>query len=63
MGYERLRVLTYHRTDVFVVTFQFGERRSLENVPLWHEEIKNRCPDAPIILLGLKSDLRQENSG
>ena len=47
-------------TDVFIVCFDVSRRASFENVRhKWYPEIKHFCPDAPSILLGMKSDLRE----
>ena len=35
-----------------------NNRTSLENVKRWKTEIRQVCPDTPIILIGTKSDLR-----
>ena len=46
-------------TDVFFVVFEITNPDSRENVKLkWVPEIKHHCPDVPIILVGLKADLR-----
>ena len=58
--YDRLRPLSYPMTDVFIVCFDVSWRPSFENVRhKWYPEIKHFCPDAPSILLGMKSDLRE----
>merc|ERR1712146_108955 len=59
--YDRLRPLSYPQTDVFLIAFSIISPSSFENVKSkWHPEIKHHCPDAPIILVGTKSDLRNE---
>ena len=46
-------------TDVFIVCFDVSRRASFENVRhKWYPEIKHYCPEAPSILVGMKSDLR-----
>ena len=58
--YDRLRPLSYPMTDVFIVCFDISRRPSFENVShRWYPEIKHFCPDVPIILVGMKSDLRE----
>jgi len=58
-GYDRLRPLSYPQTDVFILCFSLTSMASLENViTKWYPEIRTYCPEAPIILLGTKSDLR-----
>ncbi|XP_015174711.1 PREDICTED: ras-like GTP-binding protein RhoL [Polistes dominula] len=61
--YERLRPLSYPNTDCFLLCFSISARSSYENVASkWYPEIKHHCPHVPIILVGTKSDLRdQEN--
>ena len=63
-GYEEMRAFTYSQTDVFLVCFSIAEQRSLENVSsVWVPEIRQHLPEAPIILVGLKSDLRKDSFG
>ncbi|CAI9726337.1 ras-related C3 botulinum toxin substrate 2-like [Octopus vulgaris] len=58
--YDRLRPLSYPQTDVFLICFSVVSPSSHENVlTKWHPEIKHHCPDAPIILVGTKIDLRE----
>jgi len=57
--YKKMRPLSYPGTDIFVICFSLVGPTSLENVQsTWIPEIKEHCPDAPFILVGLKSDLR-----
>ena len=57
--YDRLRVLAYPSTDVFLICFSVASRTSFENVrEQWAPEIKHYCPRAPIVLVGTQSDLR-----
>jgi len=59
--YDRLRPLSYPDTDVFLVAFSLISRASFENVKQkWAPEIKHHCPGVPIILVGTKSDLRND---
>lgn len=59
--YERLRPLAYHKSHVILIGFSVDSPDSLENVRhKWIEEARERCPDVPIILVGLKTDLRQD---
>ena len=59
--YKRLRPLTYPETDVFVICFSLVSPSSFENIEnFWIPEIKQHCPDTPFILVGLKSDLRDD---
>lgn len=57
--YENLRPVSYPNTDAFLVCFSLISPNSLENVQRkWIPELKNYCPGIPYILIGLKSDLR-----
>ena len=57
--YDRLRVLAYPSTDVFLVCFSVASRSSFENVrDQWVPEIKHYCPRVPFLLVGTQSDLR-----
>ena len=59
--YKKLRPLSYPQTDVFLVCFSLVSPASLENIStLWLPEMKEHCRDAPFVLVGLKSDLRDE---
>ena len=59
--YDRLRPLSYPNTDVFLVCFSLVNRASLDNVRhRWVLEVRLHCPGANVILVGLKSDLRND---
>jgi len=59
--YDRLRPLSYPQTDVFLICFSVVSPSSFENVTSkWCPEIKHHCPDAPILLIGTKIDLRED---
>ncbi|KAI6243626.1 Protein CBR-MIG-2 [Aphelenchoides fujianensis] len=59
--YDRLRPLSYPQTDVFILAFSVNSAISLRNVQSkWLPEIRSYCPDAPIILVGTKTDLRDD---
>ncbi|KAK5967439.1 Rho GTP-binding protein RhoG [Trichostrongylus colubriformis] len=59
--YDRLRPLSYPQTDVFVLCFSIVSPVSFDNVATkWIPEIRQHCPDAPILLVGTKLDLRDE---
>ncbi|CAB3382373.1 ras-related C3 botulinum toxin substrate 1 [Cloeon dipterum] len=59
--YDRLRPLSYPQTDVFLICFSVVSPSSCDNVTAkWVPEIKHHCPDAPIILVGTKIDLRED---
>ncbi|MEQ2226520.1 Rho GTPase protein rac1 [Ilyodon furcidens] len=59
--YDRLRPLSYPQTDVFLVCFSVVSPASFENVRAkWSIELKHHCPNTPIILVGTKLDLRED---
>ncbi|OJK05255.1 hypothetical protein ASPACDRAFT_38825 [Aspergillus aculeatus ATCC 16872] len=71
--YERLRPLAYSKAHVILIGFSVDTPDSLENVKhkqngaltrattvQWIEEANERCPGVPIILVGLKKDLRED---
>lgn len=59
--YERLRPLAYSKAHVILIGFSIDMPDSLENVKnKWVKEALDRCPDVPIILVGLKKDLRED---
>ncbi|KAK7510855.1 P-loop containing nucleoside triphosphate hydrolase protein [Phyllosticta citriasiana] len=61
--YDRLRPLSYPETDLLFVCFAIDCPNSLENVmDKWYPEVLHFCPTTPIILLGLKSDLRHRKT-
>ena len=59
--YDRLRVLAYPSTDVFLVCFSVASSDSFENVrDKWIPEIKHHCPGARIVLVGTQCDTRHD---
>eukprot|EP01101_Sappina_pedata_P012973 TRINITY_DN92_c0_g2_i1.p2 TRINITY_DN92_c0_g2~~TRINITY_DN92_c0_g2_i1.p2 ORF type:complete len:196 (-),score=103.50 TRINITY_DN92_c0_g2_i1:99-686(-) len=59
--YDRLRPLSYPQTDVFLVGFSVISPASFENVRAkWVPEIQHHCPNAPVILVGTKLDMRED---
>ncbi|GAB7338649.1 hypothetical protein MBLNU457_5380t1 [Dothideomycetes sp. NU457] len=61
--YDRLRPLSYPETDLLFVCFAIDCPNSLENVmDKWYPEVLHFCPTTPIILVGLKSDLRNKRT-
>ena len=59
--YDRLRPLSYPQTDVFLVCYSVVQPSSFENVKdKWISEIRQHCPEVPMILIGMKIDLRDD---
>eukprot|EP00005_Dracoamoeba_jomungandri_P007929 CAMPEP_0174266242 /NCGR_PEP_ID=MMETSP0439-20130205/29504_1 /TAXON_ID=0 /ORGANISM="Stereomyxa ramosa, Strain Chinc5" /LENGTH=149 /DNA_ID=CAMNT_0015353091 /DNA_START=95 /DNA_END=541 /DNA_ORIENTATION=+ len=61
--YDRLRPLSYPRTDVFIVCFSVSSPSSLHRVKsFWVPEISHHCPSTPFLLVATKLDLRDDQS-
>jgi Ras-related C3 botulinum toxin substrate 1 len=62
--YDRLRPLSYPGAHVFLVCFSVINRNSFKNVvDKWIPEITHHNDQAAIILVGTKTDLRNEKGG
>lgn len=62
--YDKLRPLSYPQTDGFLLCFSVSSPNSFANIKSkWYPELLHHCgPDVPIILVGLKSDLRADRA-
>ncbi|AMD21556.1 HFL300Wp [Eremothecium sinecaudum] len=61
--YERLRPMSYSKADIILIGFAIDDPESLENArEKWTVEALRYCPNAPIILVGLKNDLRKDDN-
>ncbi|KAK0109708.1 Rho GTPase [Cadophora gregata] len=61
--YDRLRPLSYPETDLLFVCFAIDCPNSLDNVmDKWYPEVLHFCPYTPLVLVGLKSDLRTKRT-
>mmetsp|Transcript_32643 Transcript_32643/g.53066 ORF Transcript_32643/g.53066 Transcript_32643/m.53066 type:complete len:190 (-) Transcript_32643:118-687(-) len=61
--FKHLRVISYPHTDVFLITFSITSPASFENVKTkWIPEIQQHCPHTPFILVGTKSDARNDKA-
>lgn len=62
--YERLRPLSYPKTNCFLVCFSVDKNfAAYDNVRLkWVPEVRHFCPQVPIILVATKTDLRDDPS-
>eukprot|EP00042_Codosiga_hollandica_P010486 m.23361 g.23361 ORF g.23361 m.23361 type:complete len:193 (-) comp34985_c0_seq1:135-713(-) len=59
--YDRLRPLSYPQTNAFLVCFSVAEPTTFKHVSAkWLPEIRHYNPATPIVLVGLKSDLRDD---
>ena len=61
--YDRLRPLSYDNVDVVIICYDVTTPASFENVSVrWAPETRHFCPEAPIILVGCKTDLKSEKN-
>ncbi|KAL5481558.1 hypothetical protein EMCRGX_G021748 [Ephydatia muelleri] len=61
--YDRLRPLSYPMANVFLVCFSLVSPASFANVKeKWYPEVNHHCPGIPIVLVGTKSDLRDDHT-
>ncbi|KAF7341489.1 Small GTPase rac1p [Mycena venus] len=61
--YDRLRPLSYPQTDVFLMCFSLVDPPSYENVRTrWYPEIAHHAPSTPVVLVGTKLDLREDQA-
>ncbi|KAI8364233.1 small GTPase superfamily [Blakeslea trispora] len=59
--FDRLRTLSYPDSDVVLIAFSVDIPESLENISIkWIPEVKRYCPGLPFILVGCKTDLRDD---
>ncbi|PON58852.1 Small GTP-binding domain containing protein [Parasponia andersonii] len=59
--YNRLRPLSYRGADVFLLAFSLISRPSYENISKkWIPELRHYAPSVPIVLVGTKLDLRED---
>jgi len=57
--YDQLRPLSYPGTDVFIICFSLTSPESFDNVKKkWVPEVTHFNPKTPIVLVGTKLDLR-----
>ncbi|KAL4280101.1 hypothetical protein GQ457_03G030770 [Hibiscus cannabinus] len=59
--YNRLRPLSYRGADVFILAFSLISKASYENIAKkWIPELMHYAPGVPIVLVGTKLDLRDD---
>ena len=59
--FDRIRLLSYADTHVYLLCFSVENRDSFENIrEKWLEEVTDHSPYAKIALVALKCDLRDE---
>ena len=59
--FDRLRILTYPGTDVFLLCFSIVRPESFLNCEQkWMPELKQNVHNKPVILVGTKEDIRED---
>lgn len=59
--YDRLRPLSYPDSNVVVIAFSVDIPDTLANLhDKWIQEVRHFCADIPVMLVGLKKDLRDD---
>lgn len=60
--YDRfLRYFSYPKVDVVIICFSLVYKYSFEKVHnFWFRELRKYCPNTPVLLVGTKSDLRDD---
>jgi len=59
--YDELRPQSYMHADVFLICFSVADPVSLQNCyDKWAPEVKRHAPHTPVLLVGLKADLRND---
>ncbi|BHF71639.1 hypothetical protein SprV_0401469900 [Sparganum proliferum] len=57
--HKTLRLHSYRGKHVFLICFSIANKNTLRNAKrIWLKEIRQQAPDAPVILVGTKGDLR-----
>ena len=58
----KTRPIQYPYTDVILMCFSIDSPDNFENIPeKWTPEVRQYCPNVPIILVGNKTDLRNDD--
>eukprot|EP01120_Amphizonella_sp_Union-15-10_P006389 TRINITY_DN2038_c0_g1_i2.p1 TRINITY_DN2038_c0_g1~~TRINITY_DN2038_c0_g1_i2.p1 ORF type:complete len:208 (-),score=34.83 TRINITY_DN2038_c0_g1_i2:82-663(-) len=59
--YDRLRPLSYANANIFLICFSVVNPVSYENISSkWYPELMHFCPEIPYLLVGTKTDLRND---
>ena len=59
--FERLRLLSYNNVDIVIICFSIVKPESFVNVKeKWLPEIQKYCPEAKLLLVGTKKDLKED---
>eukprot|EP01126_Amoeba_proteus_P058299 TRINITY_DN7508_c0_g1_i8.p1 TRINITY_DN7508_c0_g1~~TRINITY_DN7508_c0_g1_i8.p1 ORF type:complete len:205 (-),score=40.27 TRINITY_DN7508_c0_g1_i8:376-990(-) len=61
--YDKLRPLSYPGAHVFLLTYSVVSPTSFENIKIkWFPEVAHYCPHVPFLLVGTKTDLKEDFS-
>eukprot|EP01089_Gocevia_fonbrunei_P007679 TRINITY_DN18917_c0_g1_i1.p1 TRINITY_DN18917_c0_g1~~TRINITY_DN18917_c0_g1_i1.p1 ORF type:complete len:176 (+),score=27.43 TRINITY_DN18917_c0_g1_i1:72-530(+) len=61
--YKRLRTLSYKETNIFLLCFSIADPVSFENIrEKWVPEINHYAPHVPLVLVGTKKELRDDET-
>ncbi|XP_052667189.1 LOW QUALITY PROTEIN: rho-related GTP-binding protein RhoD [Harpia harpyja] len=61
--YDRLRPLSYSGANVVLICFDVTDPNSYENIlTKWYPEVNHFCKGVPVLLVGCKTDLRQDRA-
>ncbi|XP_029895496.1 rho-related GTP-binding protein RhoF-like isoform X1 [Aquila chrysaetos chrysaetos] len=61
--YDRLRPLSYSDANVVLICFDVTDPNSYENIlTKWYPEVNHFCKGVPVLLVGCKTDLRQDRA-
>ncbi|NXH41822.1 RHOF protein, partial [Dicaeum eximium] len=59
--YDRLRPLSYSDAHVVLMCFDVTDSNSFDNIlTKWYPEVNHFCKGVPVLLVGCKTDLRQD---
>ncbi|NXO02618.1 RHOF protein, partial [Rhinopomastus cyanomelas] len=59
--YDRLRPLSYSDANVVLICFDVTNPNSFDNIlTKWYPEVNHFCKGVPVLLVGCKTDLRQD---
>ena len=62
-GQERfanIRPIYYKGAAAALVCYSIDSRESFKNINSWIKEVRNHCPNIPIVLVGTKNDLEDD---
>ena len=64
-GQQRFRVVRdgfYRGARVVILVFDITNQESWEDLALWEEEVNRRVPEAQIVIVGNKTDMKQKRT-